>query len=320
MNMEILNNIDDYIKQKRYRLVNSVLVYKHSELVFERYYNKFNEDSRNNIKSIWKSIISICTGICLDRGYIKSLEEPICNYLQEFNQNIHPYHKLITVGHLLTMTSGIYWNGGIHYHCPMLEQLFRSKDWLNHMADIAMADVPGTKHVYKEWDVILLSAIIRKATGMNTYDFCYQNLYQPLEIQSGEWPVSTCGISYTIIAGKEENSDLSARDLAKIGLLFSNKGVWKGERIISEEYIKQAVTPTEQDKNYGFLWWLFDGGYACRGYGGQEVNVLPNQNLVAVIQAKPTPQSKSYSDIFTEIVRKAIEKGTLDRKENTNGL
>jgi CubicO group peptidase (beta-lactamase class C family) len=313
--MELLNSIDDYIKQKRYRLVNSVLVYKDNELVFERYYNKFNQDSKNNIKSIWKSILSICAGICLDRGYIKSLDEPICNYLQEFNQNIHTYQKLITIRHLLTMTSGIYWNGGIHYHCPMLEQLFRSKNWLEHLADIAMADVPGTKHVYKEWDVILLSAIISKATGMNTYDFCKQYLYQPLGIKSGEWAVSPCGISYTIIAGKEENSDLSARDLAKIGLLFSNNGVWSGTRIVSEGYIKQALTPTKYiiqsltptklDKNYGFLWWLFDDGYACRGYGGQEINVLPKQNLVAVIQATPTSQSKSYGDIFTKIIMKA---------------
>ncbi|MHB8063719.1 MAG: hypothetical protein ACYDG2_13980 [Ruminiclostridium sp.] len=61
----------------------------------------------------------------------------------------------------------------------------------------------------------------------------------------------------------------------------------------------------KQDQNYGFLWWLFDEGYACRGFGGQEINVLPKQNLVAVIQAKPTSQSKSYGDIFTEIIRKA---------------
>ena len=307
MNTDYLNTIDDYIKQKHYRLVNSVLVYKDNEIVYERYYNKFNENSKNNIKSIWKSILSICIGICLDKEYIKSLDEPICNYLDEFNQGIHSYHKLITIRHLLTMTSGIYWNKGIHYHCPMLEQMFRTNNWLEHIADIAMADFPGTKYVYKEWDVILLSAVISKATGMDAYEFCNQNLYQPLQIQSGEWPASKCGISYTIIAGKEESSDLSARDLAKIGLLFLNNGIWHGERIISDEYIKQAVTPTKQAQNYGFLWWLFDGGYTCMGIGGQEINVLPKHNLVAVIQAKYTSQGKSYSDIFTEVIRKGVE-------------
>ena len=80
MSIELQNNLDRYIKEKRYRLVNSVLVYKDNQLVFERYYNKFDENSRNNIKSIWKSILSICTGICIDKGYINSLEEPVYKY------------------------------------------------------------------------------------------------------------------------------------------------------------------------------------------------------------------------------------------------
>lgn len=90
MNHELVRDLDDYIQQKRYRLVNSVLLYKDGALALERYYNKYNKNSRNNIKSIWKSILSVCTGICLDNGYIESLDEPISNYLKEFGQNNHP--------------------------------------------------------------------------------------------------------------------------------------------------------------------------------------------------------------------------------------
>jgi CubicO group peptidase (beta-lactamase class C family) len=306
MNLELLNSIDDYIKQKRYRLINSILVYKDNELVFERYYNKFNEQIRNNIKSIWKSILSICTGICLDKGYIKNLDEPISNYLSEFNGSIHSYHKLITIRHLLTMTSGIYWNGGIHYHCPMIEQLKRSANWLEHLSDVAMADRPGTKYVYKEWDVILLSAVIEKACGMSAYELCDKYLYQPLEITSGEWAKSNCGISYIHIQSLEENSDLSATNLAKIGHLFLNNGMFNGKQIVSPEYVKEAISPSAHSAKYGYLWWLFEGGYGCRGYGGQEINVIPNHQLVAVIQAKPTPQCKNYEDIFSNIITKAL--------------
>lgn len=293
---ELADFIDSYVKQKRYRLINSILLYKDDELVLERYYNKFNENSRNNIKSIWKSILSICVGICLDKGYIKSLDEPVSNYLSEFAVNNHPYHRLITIRHLLTMSSGIYWNGGIHYHCPMLEQLWRADNCLEHMADIAMANVPGTKFVYKEWDVILLSAIISKATNMSAYEFCKINLYEPLGITSGEWAFLTCGINYNIDRNPdiEAQSDLTAHDLAKLGLLFLNKG----RGIVSENYIKQAVSPSPNSGEYGFLFWLFENGFACRGYGGQEVNVVPEQNIVYVIQATPTSSSKSYGDVF----------------------
>jgi CubicO group peptidase (beta-lactamase class C family) len=296
MNHEFGVYIDNYVRQKHYRLINSILLYKEGNLVLERYYNKFNENSRNNIKSIWKSILSICAGICLDRGYIKNLDEPISNYLPEFSGNIHPYHRLITIRHLLTMSSGIYWNGGIHYHCPMLEQLWRSDNCIEHISDIAMADVPGTKFVYKEWDVILLSALIGKAVNSSAYEFCKANLYDPLEITSNQWASLPGKVDYNIDRDYtiEERSDLSARDLSKLGILFLNKGTG----ILSGNYVKEAISPSPNEKEYGFLWWLFEGGFSCRGYGGQEVNVLPEQNIVYVIQATPTAQSKQYRDIF----------------------
>ena len=297
---ELGQMIDDYIKQKRYPQINSVLLYQNGQIIVERYYNKFTKESRNPIKSIWKSIISIGIGICLDKGSIESLDEPICRYLEVFNQNNHPYHKLITIKHLLTMTSGIYWNGGKHYHCPMLEQLRRTQDWLAHLADIQMEEVPGRKHVYKEWDVILLSAIISQVTGMNTFDFCNSYLFTPLDIKSEKWWTSPCGITYNI-GNKpldEATSHLCARDLAKIGNLFLNSGKYNGKQIISVSYIKEATTPTEQNSNYGFLWWLGDGWYGCRGFGGQEIRVMPEQNRVGIIQATPTSLGKSYEDVF----------------------
>ena len=76
-----------------------------------------------------------------------------------------------------------------------------------------------------------------------------------------------------------------------------------GKNIVSNKYIKQAVSPSQNEKNYGFLWWLFDGGFGCRGYGGQEINVLPGPNIVYVIQAIPTAQSKNYADIFVNIIK-----------------
>ncbi|WP_042161432.1 serine hydrolase domain-containing protein [Paenibacillus gorillae] len=315
MDSSILNQVDDYIKQKRYRLVNSVLVVKNGKIVFERYYNKYNENSRNSIKSIWKSILSIATGICLDKGIIKSLDEPIGSYLREFTLNIHPYHKLITIRHLLTMSSGIYWNGGIHYHCPMMVQMMRTNDWISHIADIDMNSVPGMQFQYKEWDVMLLSAVIGRACGSTAFDITKEFLYQPLHISSGRWPQSPCGFSYTVMKGEEE-SDLSARDLAKLGMLFLNHGKYNERQIVSLEYVKQAInssythasigSSSSDDNAYGYLWWLFPNGYGCRGFGGQEITVVPDKNFVSIIQATPTPSSKSYGDIYENILRRAI--------------
>jgi len=302
MNIDFLNNLDNYLKIKQYRLVNAVLLYNNDKLIFERYYNNTDENTCNQIKSVWKSILSLTLGICLDKGFIKSIDEPISNYLPSFAHNIHPYHRAITIRHLLTMSSGIYYNGGIHYHCPMFEQMKRSKDWVAHIADVQITDFPGSNFVYKEWDVILLSALIGKACGKSSYEICREYLYEPLEIKSEKWTQSKCGVDYPSY-GMDKTDILSARDMAKIGLLALHGGVWNGQKIVSNEYIKTAVSPSEANKEYGCLWWLSDKGYHGRGFGGQELNVYPNKNIVAIIQAKLSPSGKSYNDICENIVK-----------------
>lgn len=300
MNYEWIQQLDNYITRNRYRLINSVLLYKDGELVIERYYNRYDENSRNNIKSIWKSILSICTGICIDKGLIQSIEQPISDFLPQFDGKNHRYHKLIRISHLLTMTSGIYWNGGIHYHCPMLIRCMRSSDMIGYIADVQVSHVPGTKYNYKEWDVMILSAILSKATGMNTYEFCDKYLYQPLDIFSGQWWTSACGLTYNIGISEEAEalSDLSAKDLSKLGFLFLNEGMYNDRQIVSKQYVKQAITPSFCNSKYGLMWWIEDNTYGCRGYGGQEITVVPDDKIIYVMQATATNSGKSYGDVY----------------------
>lgn len=301
MNLTFLNQLDAYIVEQRYRLVNAVVVYENDELVFERYYNKWGPNSPNQIKSVWKSILSLVLGICLDKGMIGSVDEPVYHYLPAFSEGIHPYHKRLTIRHLLTMSSGIYWNGGVHYHCPMLEQMFRSRNKVEHIAEVQMKALPGTLYAYKEWDVVLLSAVIGKACGTLSWQLCDKYLYQPLGIKSGQWTQTKCGVDYPSY-GEDNTSDLTARDLAKIGLLLLHGGEWNGEQILSKEYINAAITPSDVNPDYGFLWWLSNKGYHGRGFGGQELNVYPDQKVVTVIQATVTPSNKRYPDICDNIL------------------
>ncbi|MDR1689133.1 MAG: beta-lactamase family protein [Clostridiales bacterium] len=301
MNTDFLNNLDEYLRVKRYRLVNAVLVYENDNLVFERYYNKVDKNSRNQIKSVWKSILSLTLGVCLQNGIINSIDDPVCRYLPQFAQSIHPFHSFITIRHLLTMSSGIYWSGGVHYHCPMLEQMRRSKDWLAHIADTKMADYPGTKFVYKEWDVILLSALIGKASGSSAWEVCSEYLYKPLEIESARWTNSGSAADYPSW-DKDTTSDLSARDMAKIGLITLRGGEWNGKQIVPKDYLETAVSASAASGIYGCLFWLSDKGYHCRGFGGQEVNIYPTKKTVAVVSATVTPLGKSYPDICEGII------------------
>jgi CubicO group peptidase (beta-lactamase class C family) len=303
MNRDFLNNLDHYIKAKQYRLVNSVIVYEHGELVFERYYNKFNADSPHALMSVWKSLLSLTLGVCLDNGIIGSVDEPISRYLPQFNKNAQAYHKHITIRHLLTMSSGIYFNPGAHYSVPMGEQMRRSADWISHIADVQAARYPGTHFQYKEWDVILLSAVIGKAVSGTAWDIAREYLYKPLGISAPDWLLTKDGVNYNADVTNGKADALTALDLAKFGLLMLNGGVWNGERLVSEGYLKDSVMPFEAGMNYGYLWWLSDKGYHGRGFGGQELNIYPDRGIVAVVQATATPRCKSYGDICEGILK-----------------
>ncbi|MCL2015545.1 MAG: beta-lactamase family protein [Defluviitaleaceae bacterium] len=296
LNHDFLSQLDDYIKVKRYRLVNSVVVYENDELIFERYYNKFNENTTNPLCSTWKSILSLTLGVCLDKGIINSIDEPIYRYLPQFSQNIYPWHRLITIRHLLTMSSGVHFIGGVHYHCPMMEQMRRSKDWIAHIADVQMIAAPGKKFVYKEWDVLLLSAVIGKACGGLAWDIAEEYIYKPLNIVGKAWLAQhNESISYN-------GDEMTAKNMAKIGRLMLNGGIWEEQQIVSNTFVKDSVMPSEANSGYGFLWWLSSKGFHARGFAGQEINIYPSKNIVAVVQATVTPSSKLYSDICDNII------------------
>ena len=300
--------IDELIKRKRYRQINRVLVWQaeapsseDGKYLADCCYNGFEPTDRNVIKSIAKSIMSVCVGIALDRGDLENLDEPVSRFIPEFGQCRDLRHRLITVRHLLTMTSGIFWNGGVHYHCPMMTQMRHSGDWISHIADCAVADMPGTKYNYKEWDVLLLAKLLDCVCG-DMFDYINDYLYKPLDIVSNRWYKSLCGVYYSVAGGDEEQeeklSSLNAYDLLKIGRLFLQDGIYHDRQILSGSYCRQAAAPSKCNSGYGFLWWVGQDWYGCRGFGGQSVTVLPRKNAVIVTQATPTARGMAYDDVI----------------------
>ena len=290
--------INELVKSSHHPQLNSVLVWQDGQLQAECYFNGFTAESRHNIKSVVKSILSIGIGIAQDEGLL-NLDDKISKYLMEFNEGRDLRHRMITIKHLLTMSSGIFWQGGVHYHCPMMDAMRRSRNWIDYIADCQIKTTPGTVYNYKEFDVILLSAILSKVTG-DAFDYINEKLFNPLEIYNERWIKSPDGVYYSPALDKEEESvsALTAREMLKIGQLFLQKGIWKGKQIISKEYIEAAVSPSPQNSNYGYLWWLGEDWYGCRGYGGQAVTVFPEQNKIVVTQATATSRPLAYEDIW----------------------
>ena len=156
------------------------------------------------------------------------------------------------------------------------------------------------RHNYKEFDVILLTAVLEAVCG-DLYDFIDREIYAPLGICSGRWYKSPCGIYYSVGGGREEDqlpAALTAKEMLQLGRLCLEAGRYEGQRIVSESYLREALTPSAADPGYGFLFWLGEGWYACRGYGGQRIHVFPEKRLITVMQATPSSRGMAYDDVI----------------------
>ena len=177
MNYLKLNEIDSYIRTKRYSRLYSVLVVKNGHIVLEKYYNGFNSAKKNVIMSIIKSIMSILIGIAFDQGLIRNLDDRFSSYFPEyFKSDTDPVKRQITIRNILTMTSGLYWVSGVHNNQPLARRIAKSKDWVESILDLPQKDKPGTQFQYKEIEFILLSALIAKISGTNAYEFAKKHL------------------------------------------------------------------------------------------------------------------------------------------------
>jgi len=140
---------------------------------------------------------------------------------------------------------------------------------------------------------MLLSAVLQKATGRSLPDFAREALFEPLGVKDFYWTSLKASGELAGHAGLR----LRPRDMAKIGQLLLNEGVWNGRRIVSKEWLDESVRPlypvTWNADRYGFQWWVGKSRVGERtfpwiaawGLGGQRVFVVPESNLVVAINA-----------------------------------
>ena len=166
-----------------------------------------------------------------------------------------------------------------------LRQMKQSQDWTQFMLDLPMAADPGSKFVYCSGGTHLLSAIISQTTGQNELEFARQTLFNPLGITEVLWPSDPQGINHGW-----GDLRMHPRDLAKLGLLWLNRGVWEGKSIVPASWVDESTrvhAKTSMDSDYGYGWWVkthdLPFAYEAVGRGGQRVTVVPSKNLVVVI-------------------------------------
>jgi CubicO group peptidase (beta-lactamase class C family) len=262
--------------------VESVTIIRNGFLVLDAYLYPFKKDTKHIIHSCTKSITSALVGIAIDKSFIKGVNQPILDFFPEITPaNLNAEKRAITLEHLLMMAPGLQCQDSYRYVWRGLMEMRQSTDWIKFMFDLPMSEAPGTRFEYCNGASFLLSAIIQKVTEITAHEFAKKHLFEPLGIIDVHWPTNPQGI--TIGWGEMW---LMPHDMAKIGLLYLNKGRWEDRQVVPADWVETStrrhITGTLFE-GYGYQWWIDPAGYYMAvGYLGQFIFVIPDKQMVVV--------------------------------------
>jgi CubicO group peptidase (beta-lactamase class C family) len=279
MNEDVLENMMNEINDKNYE-IHSLLIIKNGFLVFERYGNSFTPDTIHNLNSSTKSIVSALFGIAINEGHVSGITDKMLTYFGNMSiKNMSPEKSNITIEDLLDMRSGLEWNDE-----QIIMEYINAENAVQYILDRPMVAAPNTEWHYNSGSSHLLSAIITRTTGKSAEVYALNKLFTPLGINKYEWAKDRQNIN---LGGF--GLAITPRDMAKFGYLYLNKGKWKNEQIIPEDWIStstSAHSDTYWGSKYGYHWWIKnDDCFASQGAFGQNIFIYPKKNIVIVYTA-----------------------------------
>jgi CubicO group peptidase (beta-lactamase class C family) len=277
----------------RYLMARGLLVIRNGKLVAEAY--PHNEDDiykYKNIQSCTKSITSILAGIALHDKVIESLDEKLFDIFPELFDD-DQRKRSISIEDALTMRSGLEFDNDTH-----TLKLYQHKgNSTKYVLSQNYLSTPGTTMNYNDGAPHLVSRVIEHKTGGNLAAYAKERLFKPLNIHEWQWEEANDGTTYGAFS-----LFLKPRDLAKIGQLLLQNGIWNDERIIDSNFLSEAIIPRTSMKNqrfsYGYYFWIVPDlkAYAALGHGGQFLLVVPEKQLVVVYTAWPYTSGKFFDN------------------------
>jgi CubicO group peptidase (beta-lactamase class C family) len=277
-----LADIMDYIRGHNIN-IHSLLIVRNGYVVLDAYFYPYDGSNVHDVASVTKSVTGILVGAAIEQGKIKNVQQRVLPFFANRTiSNRDARKERLTVEHLLTMTSGL--DCDYKDNEKTLRDMKESDDWVQFMLNLPMVEEPGRKFVYCSGGMHLLSAIISQTVGISERDFARQSLFQPLGIVNERWPADAHGISHGW-----GDLHLHPRDMAKLGYLWLNQGMWDGKRIVSADWVREstrAQTGTGTESDYGYGWLVRSRVtpliYEASGRGGERISVIPAKNMIVV--------------------------------------
>ena len=304
-------SLEDYLNASG---TTAILVIHDDKLLYERYFNGYDETSLNTSFSMAKSFASALVGIAIDKERIKSVNEPITNYIPELLEKDKRF-KSITIRHLLAMSSGIkYEEGG---DLPWSEEADDTKTYYaTNLRELALENCriegkPGKYFEYNNYNPLLVGLILERSTGMPVSRYLQEKLWKPMGMEAdGSWSLDSTTSGFEKM---ESGVNARARDFGRFGMLFAKEGKWEGEQLISREWVGESTRPdatTDPSSDYQYFWWVNTpegkDHFSARGNYGQYIYVAPEKDLVIVRLGKDEGEQgyDYWIDLFEEVSTK----------------
>jgi CubicO group peptidase (beta-lactamase class C family) len=290
-----LDAMEAAIRAGEFKKIGSVLVARHGQLVYERYFEG-DATTLRDTRSATKSITSLMVGLAIQDKKLTGVDAKILDLLPERRRKL----EKITVEDLLTMSSPLEcddWNDASRGN---EERMYLIEDWAQFILDLPMRgrmkigeaeEKPkyGRHFSYCTGGVFILSEVLAKTTGLRADKYAEQKLFAPVGISNAMWAYSPLNVPQT-----GGGLRLASPDLLKIAQLYLDRGKWKGERIINEEWVRASTTPHAEingHQEYGYLWWLqsfktSDSSFPAffmSGNGGNKVVGFPKLDIAVAI-------------------------------------
>jgi CubicO group peptidase (beta-lactamase class C family) len=276
------------------------LIIKNDTIQYEKYFRGYDKERIVPSFSMAKSVTSILIGCAIDEGLIKSVDEPITNYIPELK--INGFEK-VTIKHLLQMTSGIKFNESYVNPFGDAASFYYGLNLRKQIKKMKLKSEPGKKFEYASGNSELLGLVLERALkGKTITQYLQDKLWTPLGMEyDASWSIDRKknGLEKTFCC-----INARARDFAKIGRLYKNKGNWNGKQIVSKKWVEESTKAEIKDgsvRDYQYQWWIPspNGDFIAEGILGQFVYVNPSKNLIIVRLGKNEGQAGWWTIFYS---------------------
>ena len=304
---------------REYGNITGIVVQKNGITCWEQYFNGYTAGNALLVFSVTKSVFSALIGIAIGKGLIRSADQRVLDFFPDYVVKAgETTIQNVTIKHLLTMTAPY------KYELEPYQEFFASENWVNAALDLLGGNRPIGEFMYSPIvGTHILSGILAKAAGTSILAFATEHLFSPLGIQvphnvvlrneeehhavmndrnTTGWVVDPQGINTA-----SWGLFLTPMDMAKLGQLYADGGIWKGEEIIPAGWIEESTGEHSRwgELSYGYLWWIIDKNehiYAALGDGGNVIYGNSKKKLVVSIASLFVPEVKDRIAFIMEFI------------------